>query len=189
MTGKTHQIIGITAGLSWYLLLNQPHYNPATFAAVVVGSHLGALLPDIDSSAADIYHTLPFGKTIGKVTSIFLEHRNISHSLVGFALAGLGIYAVINLFPNYWGINQHLVIIVCLIAYGSHLLCDMVTVEGIPIFFPYQRMFGFPPRPFEGIRIMTGKWFENLVIFPLINLVLIILILTNWSVIKLILFK
>lgn len=189
MTGKTHQILGITAGVSWFLLANSARYEPATFAAVAVGAHLAALLPDIDTAAAEIWHTIPFGDEVGKVATSFLEHRNISHSLLGFALAGWGMWALLGLFPAYWGIDRQIVWVACLIAYGSHLLADAVTVEGIPLLFPYQKMIGIPPKPFEGIRIVSGKWFENLVIFPAINIVLIIMIISQWATIKLILLK
>jgi hypothetical protein len=51
-----------------------------------------------------------------------------------------------------------------------------VTAEGIPVLFPYQRMYGIPPRPFQGVRIITGKWFENLVVFPLVNILFVVIV-------------
>jgi inner membrane protein len=190
MTGKTHQIIGITLGLGVYLSLTQPVYSPATLGAVLVFSSIGALLPDIDNAAADIWHTVPFlGHTAGKIVDPFLEHRNITHSLVGTAIIGLVLFLIFKHFPSYWGINTFAVLICTMVGYLSHLLADSFTVQGIPLLWPAKWKFGIPPKPFEGVRIMTGKWFENLIIFPAANLALILLILARWSTIKLILFK
>lgn len=189
MTGKTHQILGLTAGLGYYLISTNPVYSPATLGAVIVGSHLAALVPDIDQPFSKIWDLIPFaGHTAGKIANTFLEHRNLTHSIIGFVAVGYLIHLLIFSFPNYWGINHTTLFFACLIAYLSHLLADMFTVEGIPLLFPYQAMMGIPPKPFEGIRIQTGKWFENLVIFPAINLILIVLLISDWSKIKLILF-
>lgn len=189
MTGKTHQIIGLTAGLATYLATSPVAYNPATFGAVAVLSSLGALLPDIDSPAGMIWSYLPFGRTAGELVNPFLQHRNITHSLLGFGLVGLGVHALLAHVPVYWGIHTAAVFISFMVAYGSHIVADMVTVEGVPLLFPYQRMYGIPPRPFEGVRIVTGKWFENLVVFPLANLSLIWLLWASWPNIRQILFR
>jgi membrane-bound metal-dependent hydrolase YbcI (DUF457 family) len=190
MTGKTHQIIGITFGLGAYFIINEPHYGPATLASVVVFSSVGALLPDLDKASAEIWHSLPIvGHTAGKVVDPFISHRNITHSIIGTALAGFLFYYLLIHFPPYWAIEIQTVFISFIIAYISHLLADSFTVEGIPLLWPVKWMAGIPPKPFEGVRIMTGKWFENLIIFPIINIVLLFLIVSNWSTIKLILFK
>lgn len=189
MTGKTHQIIGIGCGLTYYLSIASPVYSPATLAVVVVGSHLGALLPDFDQAGSDIWDSIPFGKIAGKITNPFIKHRNISHSILGTVIIYFLIGLLLSYFPDYWGIDTHIIQTATIIAYISHLITDMLTVEGIPLLFPYKQMFGIPPKPLDGLRIVTGKWFENLVIFPLVNIVLITIIWSNWNIIKLIIFR
>lgn len=189
MTGKTHQVFGLTVGLGVVLLQGEPQYAPATFAAAAVTSSLAALLPDLDRSSASIWNALPLGNFFGRIVDPLLSHRNISHSLLGLGLFIWGFWSLVNLAPGYWGIDRQLVVQAFAAAYASHLLADAVTVAGIPIFFPYQKMFGFPPRPFEGLRIITGKWFENLVVFPLFNLLLIGLVVSQWRVIRTFLFR
>jgi len=189
MTGKTHQILGITAGISYFLYSQEPTYAPATAGAVLVFGYFSALMPDIDQPAAKIWDAIPFGRTISRLPNAFLDHRNLSHSLLGFLIFGFLIYKLLSLFPDYWGINTQVILAISLISYGSHLVADMLTVEGIPIFFPIQNMFGIPPHPVEGLRIMTGKWFENAVLFPVINLILLIIIITHWTSIHKILFR
>lgn len=189
MTGKTHRIIGLVAGGGYFLASANPTYQPATLGAVVIASYLGSLLPDIDNAGADIWHTLPFGHTVGRIADPLLQHRNFSHSLAGLAVFGGLFYLVIKHIPNYWGISIEPVLITTLIAYASHLLADSITVEGIPLLWPWQRMLGIPPKPFDGIRIQTGKWFENLVIFTLANIALIILVVSFWQKIKSMIYK
>lgn len=189
MTGKTHRIIGIASGLSYLLYTQQPEYSPATLAAVLVGGYFGSLLPDLDQPAADIWDNLPFGHLVGHAVDPFIKHRNISHSLLGTGLFSLVLYYILHLFPEYWGINIRVVLISTVISYFSHIAADMITEEGVPLFFPIKNMFGIPPKPFEHVRITTGKWFENFIIFPASNTWLILTIVLKWDIIKLIIFR
>lgn len=189
MTGKTHQALGLFSGTASFLLLTDPHYNPTTFAWVVVISSIAALLPDIDQPTSTLWNKIPFGKLAGEFANSILSHRNFTHSLLGYALFSWIFYIFLSHLPSYWGISEHLVLIAFMVAYASHLLADMVTVMGIPLFFPHQGMYGIPPHPFAGIRIITGGWFENLIVFPITNAAIITLIIVEWSLIQIILFK
>jgi len=189
MTGKTHKIIGITAGASYFLSSHTLSYDPSTLSAVIVAAYFGSLIPDFDNSGSDIWQSIPLGNTAAKTIDPFIKHRNISHSLLGTVIFGILVYLLLNSFPVYWGIDSEYVVISFLIAYFFHLLADMFTIEGIPLLYPWKRYFGLPPKPFDGARIITGKWFENLVIFPVVNIFLIVIILSNWSDIKSILLK
>jgi inner membrane protein len=189
MTAKTHQLIGETAALTYYINSTEPTYNPATFAAVLIFSFIGSLLPDIDQPTSKLWHYLPFGHVAAEISDPLLDHRNITHSILGVIIIGTGFYFLLRLFPDYWGINTHIVFIIFIISYLLHLLADMFTTEGIPLLFPYHRFFGIPPKPFDGLRIMSGKWFENLVIFPVITIYLIIFLWANYNNIHAILFK
>jgi len=189
MLGRTHQIIGLAAGIATYLYLQPSGYQPATVAAVVVVSHFAALLPDIDQPLSDFWRSIPTGRYLGRIANLFLEHRNLTHSLLGVLLVALGLTFLGNHTPAEWSINVQMVRAAGLAAYVSHLLADMVTVEGIPLLFPNQHMYGIPPRPFQGVRIITGKWFENLVVFPLANVLLVTLVWVNWDLISGLLLK
>jgi len=189
MTGKTHQIIGQTVGLTTYFVLAGNGYDPATFAFTVVVSSVAALLPDIDQPSSSLWRSIPMGRTAGAFVDPFIKHRNLSHSLLGTVIVGAAAYWLTSLMPSYWGVNTEIILWVFLASYLSHLVADMVTVEGIPLLFPYQRMFGVPPRPFQGVRIVTGKWFENRVIFPIVNIVLVLIIIIHWDKIRVVLFK
>lgn len=189
MTGKSHRIIGLLAGGGYYLISTPATYQPATLGAVIIASYLGSLVPDADDAEAEIWHTLPMGQTVGKITDPLLKHRNISHSLVGLLIFSAIIYLIAKSMPAYWGILLWPVFWSSVVAYGSHLLADAFTVEGIPLFWPYKRMFGIPPKPLDGVRIQTGKWFENLVIFPAVNIIFIIMIIFWWAKIRNLIYK
>ena len=189
MLGRTHQLIGISAGLATFLYYFPVQYSPATFGTAMVAAHLASLLPDIDQPASMIWRSLPGGRIAGEIVNPFLQHRNLTHSILGSILIGFGIHKILTYFPSYWGVHTNVVFIVAMVSYISHLLADMVTVEGMPLLFPAQRMFGIPPHPFAGLRIETGHWFENLLIFPSVNVVLFGLIYVGWPLIKLTLIK
>lgn len=157
----------------------------------MVGSSFAALLPDIDQPASVLWDKIPFlGHAAGEVAEeATFGHRNLTHSLLGFVIISGILYWLLSKFPAYWGIDTVNVFISMMISYGVHLLADTFTVQGIPILWPWHRNFGIPPKPLDGIRIETGQWFENLIIFPVLNIVLIILIITKWQEIRSILFK
>ena len=189
MLGRTHQVIGVAAGLATVLFVSPSHYSPATFGAALVAAHFGALLPDIDQPASTIWRSLPGGRIAGAAVNPFLQHRNLTHSLLGAVLVAWGLHTLFAHFPSYWGVNTHEVWIVAMVGYTSHLIADMVTVEGIPLLFPYHKMFGIPPDPFAFLRIETGHWFENLIVFPAVNLLLLALVYINWPLIHTLLFR
>jgi membrane-bound metal-dependent hydrolase YbcI (DUF457 family) len=176
MLGRTHQVIGLTVGLASFLYLAPATYQPATFAAVLVFSHLLSLLPDVDQPLSDFWRGIPAGRFVSGIPASVLQHRNLTHSLLGVGLVYWGMIALGKLVPPEWGLNWHLVLVCAMAAYVSHLLADMVTIEGVPVLFPHQRMYGIPPRPFQGVRIVTGKWFENLVVFPLVNIAFVVIV-------------
>ena len=184
MTGKTHQLLGLTVGVSVFVSMTEPIYNPATPGFLLVVCHFSALIPDLDRSTAKIWQFIPFGGHIGRIVDPLIKHRNISHSILGVLLFSLFLKLLLLTFPDYWAVDTYIVWVAGVVAYISHLVADMFTVDGIPLLFPIKRFFGLPPKPFEGIRIETGKWFENLIVFPAINVVLLLILLSNWLIIK-----
>jgi len=189
MTGKTHQILGLSSGITYVLLAQSASYAPATLAATMVAGHLAALVPDLDESTALIWDKMPFGHVFGGIADPFIKHRNFTHSILGIGLFAVGAHWIYSFFPSYWGINSQILFFGSVISYASHIIADMFTQEGVPLFFPFSKMIGIPPKPLDGIRIQTGEWFENLVVFPALNLYLVIFVVWQWDKIKIILFK
>jgi membrane-bound metal-dependent hydrolase YbcI (DUF457 family) len=181
MTGKTHQLIGLTAATG-IILAHYPELKITWSAAatVITGSFFGSLAPDIDQPTANIWDAIPLGKLFGKVTARALGgHRHISHSFIGVLLFSFLITWLAHNLPPNWFFVSDLLIKSFIIGYVAHLLADSFTIEGVPLFWPLDITFGIPPAPFEGVRIVTGKWFENLVIFPGVVLVLLFIVVDN----------
>ena len=183
MTGKTHQILGVLAALG-IIITAGPDINPATAAVALVGAHFSSLVPDMDQAGSLFWQSMPMGHVAGRVVNPFFEHRNLTHSLLGIALIGWGLSALLTVAPSGWGLNTAVVWQALMAAYVAHVVADSLTEEGIPLFFPYKAMMGIPPYPFQGMRILTGRWFENLVVFPLANLVLIGVVVRYFDTLK-----
>ena len=123
MMGKTHLIIGIGSGLAAALLL---HYSIEQASLLTVAAAAGSLLPDIDHPKGMIRQKLGiFGYPLN-----ILPHRGPTHSLLAVVLVAL-LYVV----------SHHLLALGLLVGYVSHLVADMITVEGIPLFFPLNRSY------------------------------------------------
>lgn len=189
MTGKTHQVIGVTAGLAVLVLAPNPVYGAASVGWALVLASIGAILPDIDQPSSKIWKALPFGGVAGELVNPLLEHRNFTHSFLGAGTVGIIVWKLLEYAPEYWEFHPHLVFAAFMASYFSHLLADMVTVQGIPLFFPAGKMYGIPPVPFQGLRIETGQWFENFIVFPTANALLVSLTVAGWPTISTLLFR
>jgi inner membrane protein len=165
MLARTHDVFAF----SW-LITAAVYYPPAslnipTLFSCVVGNVVGSLLPDLDQASNRLWDLLPAGNLMGKIfRRLFLSHRTISHSLVGFFLFYKVFEFVLPKLLNPEYVNIQLVFVSIMIGLASHLVGDAVTREGIPLFFPIKWKFGFPP--ISALRFVTGSWFENLVVLP-----------------------
>lgn len=168
MTDKTHQLIGFSAATAT-IMLQQPSL-PITWSivgTVIIGSFIGSIAPDIDQPTSNFWDSVPLGGTFSKIVPRALGgHRNISHSLLGIGLFYLVTQVMVSWLPSDRWLDLDLFQLSAMIGFVAHLLGDAITVQGIPLLWPFGRNVGIPPEPLEGIRIVTGKWFENFVVLP-----------------------
>lgn len=180
MTDKTHQALGFAAAAAGYFA-TYPN-EPLTWGiagTVVTGAFVGSFLPDIDQPTANFWDSVPLGGFVGKLAPRALGgHRNLSHSILGYLLGSALMYWIVTTVFREGLFDVKLFMLAFELGFLAHLAADAVTVQGIPLFWPIGDNMGFPPRPFHGIRMVTGKWFENLVVFPL-SLLLVITILAS----------
>jgi inner membrane protein len=116
--------------------------SPLSIAVVVVVS----LLPDIDFPKSPLGYVLPF---ISKPLNRHFGHRTITHTIFALALVTLVFTPL-----GFGGI--------AFLAYFSHLLFDMLTLQGVPLMYPFQKNpYVFPPRP--ELRFRTGDTRAELV--------------------------
>lgn len=131
-TGVFGSIIGLNILADWKYLM-------------VIG--FAALLPDIDHTKSII------GKTfypIAKFLNVKYGHRTITHSLFFLFSSTFLIAAIQRTFFPSIPITQ-----LYFLAVLSHLIFDMMTVQGVPLFYPFiKNPCVIPGNPY--MRLRTG---------------------------------
>ncbi|GCE11012.1 metal-dependent hydrolase [Tengunoibacter tsumagoiensis] len=182
MQGKSHLLVGLTAGI---VLDSAIHLtgDPLTMAKTVPLALLihkavyywsvgfGSLLPDIDNARSTMGHK--FGK-ISKEIQHLAGHRTLFHSLLGLAIGSLlaiGLEQVVIYlmdlrgleFPALFVAGSHLVFFGILFGCIMHIFADSLTLGGVPLFWPSHKRYGFPPNPH--MRFRTGTWPEGVIVW------------------------
>jgi len=86
----------------------------------------GSLLPDIDTKTSSLGRWIVF-----RPFQVAFAHRGITHSLLFLGILSLAFWYIL---------PQGLLGFV--IGYGSHLFLDLLTIKGIPLFWPVTQKFG-----------------------------------------------
>jgi len=165
MTGRTHDAIAF-ASLITVSVANPPEsLNVATATAAIVANIVGATMPDIDQATNKLWKFLPGGDYLGKILRrAFMGHRNLTHSFVGiflvYKLLEFALPRLLN--PQY--VDWKIIFLAMMIGYTSHLIGDFITKDGLPLLFPLEWKFGFPP--IAAFRITSGNWIENIIVLP-----------------------
>lgn len=140
MTGKTHLIIGIMAGSVLAVLSRS---TPVDGLVLIGAAGVGSLFPDIDSPNSTISNKArPL-----RLLTFWIPHRTLTHSIFAVLLSSLLLaFGLIGLS--------------FVVGYASHIMADMLTTKGIPLFYPFwYRSLHLLPYPF---RIVTGGLMESL---------------------------
>ena len=145
MTAPNHLTGGIVfTGLFCSFFSVNIFANPIFITATLFGS----LVPDIDHTKSWI------GKAfypVAKWLSVNYGHRTITHSV--FFLIGICLLSIF-LEKNFRG--DYSVSIILFFSVLSHLIFDMVTLQGIPLFYPfYKNPCVLPANP--EMRIRSGN--------------------------------
>ncbi|KKQ43248.1 MAG: Membrane protein containing DUF457, transmembrane [Microgenomates group bacterium GW2011_GWC1_37_8] len=178
MTSRTHDAFAFASLVTVATFFPPESLKLTTLVVSVIAADIGALLPDIDQAGNRLWEMLPSGHNLGRIfRRIFYKHRTLTHSLIGV----LGIYKLLEwLLPKFLNsgfIDINIVIASIMIGYLSHLLADSFTEEGLPLLFPINISFGMPPL--RRMRIKTGRWFENFVVYPAVWIYLVWFITEN----------
>ena len=188
MVGRSHLLVGLTAGVvfdsfthvSGPSLVGSSHVplslviNKALFY-VMVG--IGALLPDIDNARSTL------GKKLGWVSREIqhvVGHRTLFHSFLGLGLgAAIGVFfeKLIEYLLASRGYvapaeiisGSHMVLIAVIFGCVMHIAADALTEEGVPLFWPMHKYYGFPPN--RHWRFRTGTWPEHVIVYSFMLLV------------------
>ena len=115
---------------------------------------VAAILPDIDHTKSIIGRTFyPLAKWI----QTKYGHRTITHSIFFY----IAVVCIVKGIDNLW--HLHFTLPVAL-ALGSHLIFDMCTKQGIPIFYPFSRKVAvLPANP--NLRLAASDFRSEAIIF------------------------
>ncbi|WP_101772777.1 metal-dependent hydrolase [Peptostreptococcus faecalis] len=95
-----------------------------------------------------------------------MKHRSLTHSLLMLAI----IYTVFTIVENTSNISS--VAFITTASYATHLLCDMVTKRGIPLFYPFSK------KNYRVSQFKVGSFFCNAIEYSTILVVAFLLICT-----------
>jgi membrane-bound metal-dependent hydrolase YbcI (DUF457 family) len=181
VTGRTHDLGAITALGVTFLILSPSNISLSTAIIAVLANLIGGITPDIDQPTAPLWRNLTVGRYFGRMFGILSGgHRFLTHSLLGTALIGWLAWLLLNfLHPIMGAVNIEVVWWSFMIGMLSHLLFDLFTKEGVPLLLPLPIKFGFPP--IRALRITTGKFVENFLIFPGLLVANLALYLVNYG--------
>jgi inner membrane protein len=165
VTYRTHNVFGLAMLLAVLRYLPQTSLGVITVISSLIANSIGSILPDVDQASNRLWSLVPGGNYVGKfLRNLFISHRSVSHSLLGiFVVYKLFDWLILNLF-NLNFVNGKIIFISLMIGYGSHILIDGFTEEGVPLLWPLHWKMGFPP--IKSWRIKTDHWFERWVVFP-----------------------
>jgi len=126
--------------------------HPGLIALTIVAS----ILPDIDRPGSLVARLCP---PLAKWLNRKYGHRTLTHSLlitIALTIAVRGAELFFGLTTNY--------ALIFFLAYFSHLLFDMMTVQGVPLFYPFfKNPCVIPGR--QELRFRTGNLRTETMIF------------------------
>jgi membrane-bound metal-dependent hydrolase YbcI (DUF457 family) len=178
MTYKTHLSSGLLFSSVIFLLLIDVKLSPFLILALIASTIIGSSAPDLDTPTGGLWHKIPAGGVLSRIIKpVFIGgHRHLTHSFLGLIIFSGIFWLLLKMININFGLilDTKYLILAYAIGHISHIFADMFTEAGVPLFFPWDYHLGVPP--IEKWRIKTGRWFENLIIYPLVNLALILVI-------------
>mgnify|MGYP003576127162 FL=1 len=152
--GRNHAATGVLtgSGVAWLAQM-----NPGQAAAFISITTVCSLLPDFDHPDAIGPRAFGWpGRTLAWIIGSIFGHRGITHSVLGVGLLS----ASMSFIPHLPTVCYWAVILGCV----THILGDMCTVSGVPLFWPLDRCFR--------VGVMrTGHYFETQILTPVLTVV------------------
>lgn len=171
MTKNTHTSGGIfiaLIGLNYFITKYLRDYN-LLYSVLLIGiyfyvANIASSFPDIDIKSSYISKRHPF---IARVFGKKMRHRGFTHSLLFVFI----LYFVLKYFILLS--NNNIVIITIslgfLLGYSSHIFLDLLTSEGVELFYPL--MFNVKILPIK-TNSKGEKYFHKILKFIILLLVL-----------------
>lgn len=157
---KSHRLCSIAVVEAGLIATNIYLKNPLADVVMLAATAVGASLPDIDHYNSTVSRKSPIN------FSLFLRHRGITHTLLGWVIFTGVLYFLMNLFLpirlrpfklTYWtGLWLGLVI-----GYFLHLLEDSFSTQGVNWLAPFHKANTHG----KFLRYKVGGPFEKMVSF------------------------
>jgi len=180
MTGRTHDLAGLTTLTAYITYQPLMTMSLATFIVSFGANMFGSVAPDLDQATASFWRKFPAGSLIGSIVQPLLgSHRLISHSIIGIFTANWLMTLLLGYTHKFLIVDAKIVLFSFMFGYISHLIMDTFTKEGVPWLFPIPIRFGFPP--IKIFRVTTDSMFERGVIYPGLMILNGYLIYHNYS--------
>lgn len=170
---KSHRICSIAIVELGLIASSSIVKNPVSIVIILAATAVGASLPDIDE-----YNSTVSRKSIINF-SLFLKHRGITHSLLGWLIFSGGLYYLMSLLlpvnvnfkeiPDCWS-SLWLGLV---IGYLLHLIEDSFSQKGVQWFAPFSGK-----KKHHVISYRAGGFFEKMLAF--IALVSVIVMTCYW---------
>lgn len=173
---RSHRICSIAIVELSLLLTNRLFVDPVNNIIILAATAIGATLPDIDeyNSAASKKSVINF--------SLFLKHRGITHSFLGWAIFSGGLYYLMNKFipikidnlasQNYWSAIWFGLVI----GYFLHLVEDSFSKQGVEWLAPFYKKK-------SPIYYKVGGCFENFL--TILSYLAVVMMTFYWIVLTL----
>lgn len=147
--GRSHMASGVLTGA---LVATVTELDPAHALAFTGIVTVCSLLPDMDHPDARLPRYLGWpGRVIAWIIGSLFGHRGLTHSVLGMGLLSAGMAFIPHL-PAYcyWAV---------LLGSATHVLGDMLTISGVPLFWPLDQRFRIG-------WMRTGSFFETAIFCP-----------------------
>lgn len=173
MLTRSHRLCSVALIEAALMTSHNLMVNPVSNVILLVATAIGASLPDIDE-----YESSVSRKSVINF-SLFLRHRGITHSLLGWLVFSGLLYFLMNWLmpiklvwpkiPDYWS-SLWLGLIV---GYFLHLVEDGFSKQGVQWLAPFYKNY-----PHHFLHYKVGGLFEKLI--ALISFLAILLMTGNW---------
>lgn len=182
MTGTTHQLIALLAAF-WVLTLYPVHLGPILAVFAIFAVMVGALTPDLDQPAANLFRRTLGGRGIHRLFSLFSGgHRHFTHSILGIiSIALLFRWIILQFIQDAFHPQAFMILFAFLIGYISHPIADTLTDKGVPWLWPIAWNIKIPPGP-EEVRVTTESFVETILLRGALLLAFLFLLSNYWQV-------
>jgi membrane-bound metal-dependent hydrolase YbcI (DUF457 family) len=166
----------------WILTVYPTSLGPLLGIFAIVAVMIGALTPDLDQPAANLWRRMLGGRALGNIFQAFSGgHRHLTHSLLGIIGIGWALrWGILHLIHPSYQSAAFALWLAFMIGYISHPLADTLTDQGVPWFWPFPWHLKIPPGP-PSLRVTTGSWVEWLIVRGGILIAALLLLQTHWA--------